>query len=90
LIAPTPDVAYNFEVLYYQRVQPLDSSNQTNWFTNYAPQALLFGSLMQAMPFLRNDERMPFFQQQYDLIMQTLMAEDRLRVADRQAIAVDS
>jgi hypothetical protein len=90
LIAPTPDAAYNFEVLYYQRVQPLDSSNQTNWFTNYAPQALLFGSLMQAMPFLRNDERMPFFQQQYDLIMQTLMAEDRLRVADRQAIAVDS
>jgi len=90
LIAPTPDAAYNFEVLYYQRVQPLDSSNQTNWFTNYAPQALLFGSLMQAMPFLRNDERMPFFQQQYELIMQTLMAEDRLRVADRQAIAVDS
>jgi hypothetical protein len=90
LIAPTPDAAYNFEVLYYQRVQPLDSSNQTNWFTNYAPQALLFGSLMQAMPFLRNDERMPFFQQQYDLIMQTLMAEDRLRVADRQAIVVDS
>jgi hypothetical protein len=90
LIAPTPDAAYNFEVLYYQRVQPLDSSNQTNWFTNYAPQALLFGSLMQAMPFLRNDERMPFFQQQYELIMQTLMAEDKLRVADRQAIAVDS
>jgi hypothetical protein len=45
---------------------------------------------MQAMPFLRNDERMPFFQQQYELIMQTLMAEDKLRVADRQAIAVDS
>lgn len=90
LVAPTPAAAYDFEVLYYERVQPLDSSNQTNWFTIYAPQALLYGSLMQAMPFLKNDERMPMWQQNYDLIMQTLMAEDKLRIADRQAIAVDS
>ena len=90
LVAPTPAAAYDFEVLHYERVQPLDSSNQTNWFTIYAPQALLYGSLMQAMPFLKNDERMPMWQQNYDLIMQTLMAEDKLRIADRQAIAVDS
>ena len=90
LVAPTPDAAYNFEVLYYERIQPLDSSNQTNWFTIYAPQALLYGSLLQAMPFLKNDERMGMWQQQYDLIMQTLMAEDKLRVADRQAVAIDS
>jgi len=90
LVAPTPDFAYDFEVLYYERVQPLDSSNQSNWFTQYAPQALLYGSLLQAMPFLKNDERIPLWQQQYDLVMQTLMAEDKLRVADRQAVAIDS
>jgi hypothetical protein len=90
LVAPTPDQNYSFEVLYYQRVQPLDSYNQTNWFTQYAPQALLFGSLLQAMPFLKNDERGPIFQQQYDLIMQTLTTEDRLRVGDRQAVVVDA
>jgi hypothetical protein len=90
MVAPTPNAAYNFEVLYYERIQPLESANQTNWFTIYAPQALLYGTLLQAMPFLKNDERMPMWQQQYDAIMQTLMAEDKLRVADRQAIAVDS
>ena len=90
LVAPTPDDDYTFEVLYYERVQPLDSTNQTNWFTIYAPQALLYGSLLQAMPFLKNDERVAMWQQQYDLIMQTLTAEDRLRVADRQALAVDA
>jgi len=90
LIAPTPDSAYAFEVLYYERVQPLDSSNQTNWFTIYAPQALLYGSLLQAMPFLKNDDRIPMWQGQYKLIMDTLMAEDKLRLADRQAIANDS
>ena len=90
LIGPTPDAAYNFEVLYYDRSQPLDSSNQTNWFTIYAPQALLYGSLLQAMPFLKNDQRLAFFQQQYDLVIATLTTEDKLRIADRQAIAVDS
>jgi hypothetical protein len=89
-VAPTPTLAYSFEVLYYERVQPLDSTNQTNWFTVYAPQALLYGSLLQAMPFLKNDERTPIWQAQYDAIIQTLMAEDKLRIADRQAIAADS
>lgn len=90
LVAPTPAAAYSFEVLYYQRLQPLDSSNQTNWMTEYAPQALLYGSLLQAMPFLKNDDRMPMWQAQYSAVMQTLKAEDQQRLADRQAIAVDT
>lgn len=90
LVCPTPDTDYTFEVLYYERVQPLDSSNQTNWFTQYAPQALLYGSLLQAMPFLRNDERIPMWQAQYDLIIQTLKTEDLQRIGDRQATVLDT
>ena len=89
LVAPTPAAAYDFEVLYYERVQPLDSANQTNWFTIYAPQALLYGSLLQAMPYLKNDERMGMWQQQYDLIINTLKTEDVQRIADRQANVLD-
>jgi hypothetical protein len=90
LIAPTPDDDYTYEVLYYERVQPLDSSNQTNWFTQYAPQALLYGSLLQAMPFLKNDDRIPMWQQQYTAIVNTLKTEDVSRIGDRQAVARDS
>jgi hypothetical protein len=90
LIGPTPADDYTFEVLYYERVQPLDSSNQSNWFTQYAPQALLYGSLLQAMPFLKNDERIPMWRAEYDIAMSSLKTEDTLRIADRQAIAVDS
>ena len=90
LVAPTPASAYNFEVLYYERLQPLDSSNQTNWFTIYAPQALLYGTLLQAMPFLKNDERVPMWQAQYTQVVETLKTEDVLRLGDRQAVAKDS
>jgi hypothetical protein len=90
LVAPTPNLAYNFEVLYYERVAPLDSSNQTNWFTIYAPQALLYGSLLQAMPFLKNDERMPMWKAEYQAIIQTLKTEDVQRIGDRQSTVLDT
>lgn len=90
IVAPTPAAAYTFEVLYYERVQPLDSSNQTNWFTTYAPQALLYGSLLQAMPYLKNDERIQMWQAQYDGIMKVLKTEDVQRIGDRQAAVLDT
>jgi hypothetical protein len=90
LVAPTPADDYSYEVLYYERLAPLDSSNQSNWFTQYAPQALLYGSLLQAMPFLKNDERMQMWQAQYDQIVNVLKTEDTLRIGDRQAVAKDS
>jgi hypothetical protein len=90
LVAPTPDEDYSFEVLYYERIQPLDSSNQTNWFTIYAPQALLYGTLLQAMPFLKNDSRIPLWQQMYRQVMDTLKTEDIQRIGDRQATVLDS
>jgi hypothetical protein len=90
LVAPTPTSAYTYEVLYYERNQPLDSSNQSNWFTQYAPQALLYGSLLQAMPFLKNDERIPMWQAQYDKIITVLQNENVTRIADRQAMVRDT
>jgi len=89
LVAPTPNKAYNFEVLYYERLQPLSSDNQTNWLTQNAPNAMIFGTLLQAMPFLKNDQR-TIFQQKYSEAMAVLKAEDQLRIGDRQAIAQDS
>ena len=87
--APTPDQAYSFEVLYYERIQPLSSENQTNWLTQNAPNAMLYGTLLQAMPFLKNDAR-AIFQQKYSEAINALKTEDTTRVGDRQTIAVDS
>jgi hypothetical protein len=89
IVAPTPDQNYTFEVLYYERIQPLSSDNQTNWLTQNAPNAMLYGTLLQAMPFLKNDQRQ-IFQEKYKEAMDALKAEDLLRLGDRQTIAQDS
>jgi hypothetical protein len=89
LVSPTPNDDYPFQVLFYERLQPLSSTNQTNWLTQNAPNAMLYGTLLQAMPFLKNDQR-TIFQQKYQEAMTVLKAEDQLRIADRQAMAIES
>lgn len=88
-VGPTPDQDYDFEVLYYERLSPLSTENQTNWLTQNAPNAMLFGTLLQAMPFLKNDQRQ-IFQQKYDQAMAMLKTEDVARIGDRQTIAIES
>ena len=90
LVAPTPDKAYAFESLCYTRLQPLSSSNQTNWLTQNAPNAMLFGTLKQTAPFLKNDARLALWKQMFDDALAALKTEDTLRIADRAAIAVDN
>jgi hypothetical protein len=90
LVAPTPDKAYPFEALCYTRLQPLSSTNQTNWLTQNAPNAMLFGTLKQTAPFLKNDARLALWKQMFDEALGALKTEDTLRVADRAAVAVDN
>jgi hypothetical protein len=85
IVAPTPDQAYPFEVLVYQLLPLLDETNQTNWLTDYAPQVLLYASLLEATPFLKNDERIPVWQQMYDRSAQALNGEDLSKILDRSA-----
>jgi hypothetical protein len=89
IVGPTPNQNYSFEVLFYERLQPLSSENQTNWLTQNAPNAMLFGTLLQAMPFLKNDQR-TIFDQKYQIALQALKVEDITRIGDRQTIAVES
>jgi hypothetical protein len=90
LVAPTPNQAYAFEALCYTRLEPLSSSNQTNWLTINAPNAMLFGTLKQTAPFLKNDARLALWKSMFDEALAALKTEDTLRIADRSAIAVDN
>lgn len=86
LIVPTPDATYPFEIVYYALPQLLDDANQTNWVTEYAPQLLLYGTLLEATPFLKNDERIPVWQSMYDRAAAMLNGEDLAKILDRAAV----
>jgi hypothetical protein len=83
LFVPTPNDAYEFEVVYWQQPPLLDNANQTNWLTDYAPDVLLYGSLLQATPFLKNDERISVWEGFYEQGKTALNMEDLNRIIAR-------
>jgi len=85
LIVPTPSAAATLSIAYYELPQLLDDSYQTNWLTTYAPNVLLYAALLEATPFLKNDERIGVWQASYDRAAQTLNGEDLGKILDRAA-----
>lgn len=85
LITPTPAADSNLEVVYYEQPRFLGEDFQTNWLTEYAPDLLLYATLLEATPFLKKDERIGTWQQMYDRAAQALNGEDLKRIMDRSA-----
>ena len=84
--APTPSDDFPYELIYYELPPLLGDDVQTNWFTEYAPNALLYASLMEAAPFLKNEEIIPIWQAFYDRAIAALNGEDIRQIADRGII----
>ncbi len=66
LVVATPDQDYDLEICYFERPLPLGMENQTNWTTQYAPQLILYATLLEAQPFLKRPERIAEFQGLFD------------------------
>ena len=50
--------SYTAELTYCKRVPALSDTATTNWLLTLHPDAYLYGSLLQAAPYLKNDERL--------------------------------
>ena len=82
-IAPAPAADSDVEIIYYSEIQPLDSSNQTNLFTRECPQAMLFGTLLQAQGYLKALDKLPVWKSYYTDSLAALKKEDSSRRIDR-------
>lgn len=85
-LAPIPNDDYAVEIIYYSRIQPLDITNQENLLTREAPQALLFGTLLQTQGYLKNTDKLAVWKGYYDAAISALKGEDQRRMVDRNAV----
>lgn len=85
ILVPTPVAVAQLEILYYEQPALLGDDLQTNWLTDYAPDTLLYSTLLEATPFLKNDTRIQTWQAMYDRSAQALSGEDLKRILDRSA-----
>ena len=75
-LLPIPDGAYTADLVYYAKLTKLSASVATNWLLTQAPDVYLYGSLLQAAPYLQDDARISVWSSLYTAGL------DQLQVAD--------
>lgn len=83
-LAPTPDLNYNFQLVYL--ALPLfNEENPTNFLTLRYPSLLLYASMLETIPFLKGDERIPVFESLYNRALQSINKDAEKLYTDRVA-----
>ena len=75
-LAPIPDTNYTLVMLYYAKPEALSDSNTSNEFMANCPDALLYGALLEAEPYLMNDARLQVWSQLYQNAVSALAESD--------------
>ena len=57
LFGPVPSSVYRLEMLYYAAIPALSDDEPTNWCLTANPDLFLYGSLLEASPYLMDDAR---------------------------------
>jgi hypothetical protein len=67
ILAPTPDSNYTMELHYYYRPASLTttSGSETTWLSENAPNAMLFGSLVEGSMYLKTFETTPIYESKF-------------------------
>ena len=76
IFAPQPDGVYSLKMLYYAKPDYLSDSNTSNTFLANFPDALLYGALAEAEPYLMNDARIQVWASLYDRSVSNINVAD--------------
>jgi hypothetical protein len=76
-LAPIPDSAYVLQMLYYAKPPVLSNTNPSNVFLANTPDALLYGALGEAEPYLMNDARLQVWAALYDRAVNSISVADQ-------------
>jgi hypothetical protein len=66
LLAPAPDQTYTVTITYVVTFAALSATATTNWLLTGHPDLYLFGALVEAEPYLKDDDRLPMWKARLD------------------------
>ena len=89
LVAPAPSSASTVEMEYIAQPTPLSDSNQTNYFTDYTSNALLYACLIEACYYMKNPSATNYWQQRYTEEINSLNNEARRTRRDDMIVAAN-
>tara|TARA_R100001509_G_scaffold165702_1_gene149092 strand:+ start:7141 stop:7770 length:630 start_codon:yes stop_codon:yes gene_type:complete len=88
---PIPDSVYTLKLTYFSEIPTLSDSTTTNYILSNYPQVYLYGSLLEAQPYILNDERIQVWMTLYNEAIQLINRDDEQgRYSGRTAFAMKS
>jgi hypothetical protein len=75
-VSPAPNGTFNIYMLYYAAPPFLSNANTSNVFMAQCPDLLLYGSLVEAEPYLMNDNRLTVWAGMFERGLNSLTTSD--------------
>jgi hypothetical protein len=89
-VAPAPDGPYDAALTYFRKLPALSPSQPSNWLLAAAPDVYLYGSLLEAAPFLMSDERLPVWSAAFEAALRSLVDADAAGRSGGAALAAQA
>lgn len=84
-LVPAPGANVDLRMVYYQRIPPL-RTNSVNWLLTKSPDLYLFATLMNASPYLKDDDRLVAWAQSRMGLIELMRAESEAALRPRSGL----
>lgn len=85
-LVPAPNDNVDLKMVYYQRIPSLSTTNPTNWLIVKSPDLYLYSTLLQAMPYLKDDNRAQTWAGIRSAIMESMRLESEAALRPRSGM----
>lgn len=89
-LGPIPDAVYRIEQYFWQTFPVLSATQSTNWWLENAPDALLYGALLEMAPYLKAADELAVWEARFEKAkVELLHAADEFLWAGELTVQVD-
>lgn len=85
-----PEGSGTIKALYYKKFDAIATASPVTWLLTNAPHAYVYGALLEAAPFIRNDPRLQVWHGMFRSVINSLNKADRMDRWGGSALAVRS
>ena len=75
-LGPSPGSAYDYSIMFYKKIDALSVDNTTEQMLTNNPDVYLYGALLEAEPFLMNDQRVQLWATAFKQAIDDLQEQD--------------
>ena len=75
-LGPNPDATYTTSMLYYKKITALSAAATTNDMLTNNPDVYLYGTLLEAEPFIMNDQRVTLWLAAFEKAVNDIQNQD--------------